>query len=69
MTGIGRREVMSWMGIGAIAPMLSACSGLAPVRPDRQSELQLLYFADTLDARQPGQPVVPATRLLSLIHI
>ena len=69
MTGIGRREVMSWMGIGAIAPMLSACSGLAPVRPDRQSELQLLYFADTLDARQPGQPVVPATRLGPVSHL
>ena len=27
MTDIGRRDVMSWMGIGAMAPLLSACSG------------------------------------------
>ncbi|SDE94018.1 lipoprotein UxpA [Phytopseudomonas seleniipraecipitans] len=69
MTDIGRREVMSWMGIGAMAPLLSACSGFATPRQDGQSELELLYFADTLDARQPGQPVVPATRLGPVSHL
>lgn len=69
MTNIGRREVMSWMGIGAMAPMLSACSGFASPRQDGQSALELLYFADTLDARQPGQPVVPATRLGPVSHL
>ncbi len=69
MTDIGRRDVMSWMGIGAMAPMLSACSGFATPRPDGQTELDLLYVADTLDARQPGQPVVPATRLGPVSHL
>lgn len=69
MTNIGRREVMSWMGIGAMAPMLGACSGFATPRQNGQSELELLYFADTLDARQPGQPVVPATRLGPVSHL
>lgn len=69
MMNIGRREVMSWMGIGAMAPLLGACSGFAPSRQDGQSELELLYFADTLDARQPGQPVVPATRLGPVSHL
>ena len=29
----------------------------------RPGHVELLYVADTLDARQPGKPVVPATRL------
>lgn len=69
MRNIGRREVMSWMGIGALAPMLSACSGFATPRQGGQSELELLYFADTLDARQPSQAVVPATRLGPVSHL
>ena len=66
---MGRRDVMGWMGIGAMTPMLSACSGFATRKSDGQSVLELLYVADTLDARQPGLPVVPATRLGPVSHL
>lgn len=63
-----RREVISWMGIGALAPLLGACSALPGSRREDAS-LDLLYIADTLDARQPGPAVVPATRLGPVSHL
>lgn len=62
-SSVGRREVISWMGIGALAPVLGACSALPMPGGGGERTLDLLYVADTLDARQPGQAVVPATRL------
>jgi len=50
------------MGVGALAPLLGACSAL-PGQRGGSATVDLLYIADTLDARQPGLPVVPATRL------
>ena len=50
------------MTVGAMAPWLSACS-TSGARSDNNAQVDLLYVADTLDARQPGKPVVPATRL------
>ncbi|MDZ3996048.1 lipoprotein UxpA [Pseudomonas sp. Teo4] len=63
-----RREVISWMGIGALAPLLGACSTLPGSQGDNAS-FDLLYVADTLDARQPGPAVVPATRLGPVSHL
>ncbi|WNW13206.1 lipoprotein UxpA [Pseudomonas sp. DTU_2021_1001937_2_SI_NGA_ILE_001] len=62
MVSMGRRDVLGWMTVGAMAPWLSACSTL-PSAGGSGGSLDLLYVADTLDARQPGLPVVPATRL------
>ena len=62
-SSVGRREVIEWMGVGALAPLLGACSALPGPRGGSDRALDLLYVADTLDARQPGQAVVPATRL------
>ncbi|QWA27626.1 lipoprotein UxpA [Pseudomonas sp. RC3H12] len=64
-----RREVISWMGVGALAPLLGACSALPLPRGGADRALDLLYVADTLDARQPGQAVVPATRLGPVSHL
>ncbi|HKS12507.1 MAG TPA: lipoprotein UxpA [Pseudomonas sp.] len=63
MASMRRRELISWMGVGAMAPLLGACSAIPGSRADSERSLDLLYVADTLDARQPGQAVVPATRL------
>ena len=63
MVSMRRRELISWMGVGAMAPLLGACSALPGTRAGSEPTLDLLYIADTLDARQPGQAVVPATRL------
>lgn len=63
-----RREVISWMGVGAMAPLLGACSAF-PAQQGGNAHLDLLYVADTLDARQPGQAVVPATRLGPVSHL
>ncbi|MBJ9976794.1 lipoprotein UxpA [Pseudomonas sp. S75] len=65
---MGRREVMSWMGVGALAPLLGACAAM-PGQRSEDASLELLYVADTLDARQPGLPVVPATRLGPVSHL
>ena len=67
-SSVYRREVISWMGVGALAPLLGACSALPGQSRDNAS-LDLLYVADTLDARQPGQAVVPATRLGPVSHL
>ncbi|PWB30239.1 lipoprotein UxpA [Pseudomonas sp. SDI] len=69
MASIRRREVVSWMGVGAMAPWLTACSGLATRASGESAAVDLLYVADTLDARQPGRPVVPATRLGPVTHL
>lgn len=61
-SSVNRRELISWMGVGALAPLLGACSAL-PGQRGGSASVDLLYVADTLDARQPGLPVVPATRL------
>lgn len=58
-----RRDVIGWLGIGAMAPLLGACSALPRPGAGDGAPLDLLYIADTLDARLPGQAVVPATRL------
>lgn len=55
-SSVGRREVISWMGVGALAPLLGACSALPMPRGTGDRALDLLYVADTLDARQPGRP-------------
>ncbi|MBD8577423.1 lipoprotein UxpA [Pseudomonas syringae] len=62
MVSMVRRDVLGWMTVGALAPWLSACSTLAGPSGSG-GQVDLLYVADTLDARQPGKPVVPATRL------
>lgn len=69
MASMRRREVVSWMGVGAMAPLLTACSGLATTASGESASLNLLYVADTLDARQPGRPIVPATRLGPVTHL
>lgn len=64
MALMARRKVLGWMTVGAMAPWLSACSSLRSSGAVADgSFVDLLYVADTLDARQPGKPVVPATRL------
>nr|WP_158459498.1 lipoprotein UxpA [Pseudomonas fluorescens] len=63
MASMRRRELISWMGIGAMAPLLGACSAIPGTHAGGAPALDLLYIADTLDTRQPGQAVVPATRL------
>jgi len=63
-----RRELIGWLGAGAVAPLLGACSALPGPRGGDAS-LDLLYVADTLDARQPGLAVVPATRLGPVSHL
>lgn len=67
-SSVHRREVISWMGVGALAPLLGACSAL-PGQRGGAASVDLLYVADTLDARQPGLPVVPATRLGPVSHL
>ncbi|MCQ9425854.1 lipoprotein UxpA [Pseudomonas sp. LJDD11] len=62
MVSLRRRGVLGWMTMGAMAPWLSACSTLGGAA-GQGGQVDLLYVADTLDARQPGLPVVPATRL------
>ncbi|QBF25436.1 lipoprotein UxpA [Pseudomonas tructae] len=64
-----RREVLNWIGVGATAPLLTACAGLGATSAGNTAPLDLLYFADTLDARQAGKPVVPATRLGPVTHL
>lgn len=68
VSSVGRREVISWMGVAALTPLLGACSAL-PGQRGGGAPLDLLYLADTLDARQPGQAVVPATRLGPVSHL
>ncbi|MBI6852091.1 lipoprotein UxpA [Pseudomonas cichorii] len=64
MASMARRDVLGWMTAGAMAPLLSACSSLQYRGSVASgSYVDLLYVADTLDARQPGKPVVPATHL------
>lgn len=67
-SSVHRREVIGWMGIGALAPLLGACTAF-PGQQGGNAQLDLLYVADTLDARQPGQAVVPATRLGPVSHL
>ncbi|MHC6227083.1 bifunctional UDP-sugar hydrolase/5'-nucleotidase [Pseudomonas sp. X10] len=69
MANMRRREVISWMGVGAMAPLLGACSAIPGQGASGQPSLDLLYIADTLDARQPGLAVVPATRLGPVTHL
>ncbi len=64
MASMVRRDVLGWMTLGACAPWLAGCSSLgAAAGPADSQPVDLLYIADTLDARLPGRPVVPATRL------
>jgi 2',3'-cyclic-nucleotide 2'-phosphodiesterase (5'-nucleotidase family) len=64
MASWARREVLGLMTAGAMAPLLSACSSLQRITGAAgERQVDLLYVADTLDARQPGKPVVPLTRL------
>lgn len=67
-SSVRRREVIGWMGVGALAPLLGACSAI-PGQRGGDASLELLYVADTLDAREPGLPVVPATRLGPVSHL
>lgn len=68
VSSVNRREMIRWMGVGALAPLLGACSAF-PGQRGGNASLDLLYVADTLDARQPGRPVVPATRLGPVSHL
>lgn len=64
MASWARRDVLGWMTAGAMAPLLPGCTSLQGMTAaSRSGRVELLYVADTLDARQPGKPVVPATRL------
>lgn len=57
-----RRQVLGWLAAGATAPLLGGCARGFSAGP-ADTDLQLLYVADTLDAREPGWPVVPRLRL------
>lgn len=64
MSSWARRDVLGWMAAGTVAPLLPGCTSLQGMGSASSSaQVDLLYVADTLDARQPGKPVVPATRL------
>lgn len=63
MTRIGRREALTWLMAGAALPVLGGCASGSVRTPITSSGLDLLYYADTLDARAPGLAVVPRTRL------
>ncbi|GGK07224.1 lipoprotein UxpA [Pseudomonas matsuisoli] len=64
MGNVGRRQLMGWLAAGAVAPWLAGCASSAASRPSSPgADLSLFYFADTLDAREPGWPVVPRVRL------
>lgn len=62
MTRLARREALAWLMAGASLPWLGGCASSARSASGR-GPVELLYYADTLDARQPGLPVVPRTRL------
>lgn len=62
MTSIVRREALKWMAAGASLSLLGGCASGRSMAGSAAS-LDLVYYADTLDARQPGLPVVPRTRL------
>lgn len=57
-----RREALKWLAAGASVTLLGGCASGRPMGGSARS-LELVYYADTLDARQPGLPVVPRTRL------
>ncbi|MDW7748141.1 hypothetical protein [Halomonas sp.] len=64
--GITRRTLMRGGALGLAASWLGGCAvSTAPRRRPlpKQARVELLYYADTLDARTPGFPVVPATHL------
>lgn len=48
---------------GAALPLLGGCASGSKRPAASTSRLDLLYYADTLDARAPGLAVVPQTRL------
>lgn len=66
-----RRRMLGWLGMGLAAPVLGGCAvapGGSTALSDRgdvdaATELQLLYFADTLDSRAPRRPSLPDVRL------
>ncbi|MBS9403135.1 hypothetical protein KG088_05785 [Halomonas sp. TRM85114] len=64
--GITRRDLVRGGALGLATSWLGGCA--VSTTPQRrtlpaQARVELLYYADTLDARAPGFPVVPATRL------
>lgn len=64
--GLTRRDLMRGGALGLAATWLGGCAvsttgGRRPLPSG--ARVDLLYYADTLDARAPGFPVVPATRL------
>ncbi|TWH71440.1 2',3'-cyclic-nucleotide 2'-phosphodiesterase (5'-nucleotidase family) [Azomonas agilis] len=68
MGSITRRRIVQGLGASVLLPWLSGCA--QPMRSTSSSApLELLYIADTLDARQPSLPVVPRTRLGPATHI
>ncbi|WP_407293803.1 lipoprotein UxpA [Stutzerimonas zhaodongensis] len=63
MTSMGRRQVLAWLMAGAAIPALGGCATGAAKPLRGSSRLDLLYYADTLDARAPSLFVAPQTRL------
>ncbi|WP_197053274.1 hypothetical protein [Litchfieldella xinjiangensis] len=65
---LSRRRVLQGTGAALLMPWLAGCATNGSARrtlstPDGSGQVNLLYYADTLDTRQPEYPIVPATRL------
>ncbi len=60
-----RRRVLHWLGAGLTVPVLAGCASTQQRVPANVSstELELLYFADTLDSREPRRPGIPDVHL------
>ncbi len=60
-----RRRVLHWVGAGLTAPVLGGCATTQQQVPARgtRTELELLYFADTLDQREARRPSLPDTHV------
>ncbi|WP_106477887.1 bifunctional UDP-sugar hydrolase/5'-nucleotidase [Phytohalomonas tamaricis] len=63
-----RRRILQGTGAALLMPWFAGCATSGSARrqmstPDGAAQVNLLYYADTLDTRQPEYPIVPATRL------
>lgn len=68
----GRRQLLGWLGAGLAAPLLGGCAAATGPRPSTSPALpggasgptlELLYFADTLDRREPSRAWLPDINL------
>lgn len=66
-SSLSRRSALKAAGLGLLAPWVTGCAVTASAPgvsvSASSANVELLYYADTLDARVPGYPIVPATRL------